>query len=174
MKPEETDTSKPEAGVDVTVPVVEHSKSPEPVDTSEGSAVPDGAIAVPPAAEDVAATPQEENHDTASEASQPPAEEAKPEKKRPHVSGPVIPIAAAVIVAVGLAVVAVVSFVQPKEVAPSQTSDTATLEEAKPEPTPAATESDIDEATKVIDEIDAQNDGTDFPDAEVSDETLGL
>lgn len=88
-----------------------------------------------------------------------------------HKTGaPVAAIIAAVVVAVGLAAVTVYAYISSNDKA-ANTTDTNQNETSN---SPAVTEQDVDETSNEVDGALNSTEETDFPDSELTDQSLGL
>lgn len=118
------------------------------------------------------ATPQPPTSSPQPNTAPPSPEETKPEPPKSHKSrAPKIVIAVAVIIALGLAAAATVAYLQSREeTEPLQESDASQQETVQP-----ATTDDVDETTKSVDEALNETDtAQEFPEEDLSDQTLGL
>lgn len=85
-------------------------------------------------------------------------------------SGPLFAIIAAVLVAVGLAAVTVYAYINSTE-KDKKGIDNSQQESTK---TPAVTSQDVDNASNDVDDALNSTEDTDFPDSELTDQSLGL
>lgn len=159
--------------------VMDVKVTPAPVDSVEAT----GSNETAPTAQPVAVTedsipgPASQNSEQqaqpeSSSTSEPPSNLPAPAAPSGHkAAAPLMAIIAAILVALGLAAVTVYAYMKSQDEAPksTETSQTETQDSV-----PAATSADVDQASGEVDEALNASEEADFPDSELTDQSLGL